>query len=237
MTEQRIPLVEIENLTWWYPWSPSMVFKNFNFKLYPKEFVFLTWKSGSWKTTLVKFLIRQLKPPKKTIFFNKEDISRFSDWEVQKYRRKLGVIFQDFKLVEWKTVWENVAYPLRLFGFPKDKIKEKVNKILYDLHLMEKKDELIPKLSWWEKQRVAIGRALVTNPDFIIADEPTWNLDWDTSKKIADIMVNLNKKWITILFITHDLMLVDYVKSKYEKIRVVDIDKIYWKGWNNSYKS
>lgn len=224
MWNQSIPLIEIENLTRGYPGSPSFVFKDFSFKLYPKEFVFIIGKSGSWKTTLVKFLIRQLKPPKKTIFFNKEDVSRFSDWEVQKYRRRLGVIFQDFKLIEWKTVWENIAYPLKLFRVPNNKIKEKVNKILYDLHLMDKKDELIPKLSWGEKQRVAIGRALITNPDFIIADEPTWNLDWETSKKIADIMISLNKQWNTILFITHDLMLVDYVKNKYPSSRVVNIN-------------
>jgi len=225
MTEKKTPLIEIENLTRWYPDSPSMIFKKFNFKLWPGEFVFIVGKSGVGKTTLVKFIIRQLRPPRKTIFFNKEDISRFSDKEVQKYRRQIGVIFQDFKLVDWKTVFENIAYPLEIFGFPKDKIKDKVNKLLYKLQLMDKKDELIPKLSWWEKQRVAIARALVHNPKFIIADEPTWNLDWEASKKIADILIELNKSWHTILFITHDLALLDYVKNKYSKVRVEEINR------------
>ena len=220
-----IPLIEIENLTWGYPGSPSMIFKNFNFKLFPWDFVFLLGKSWVWKTTLVKFLIRQLKPPKKTIFYNKEDISRFSSKEIQIYRRKIWVIFQDFKLIDWKTVYDNVAYPLYIQWIPKNKIKEKVHKVLYDLEIFDKKDELPPRLSGWEKQRVAIARALITKPDFIIADEPTWNLDWETSKKIVDILLDLHKKWNTIMFITHDIFLVDYVKQKWNDVKVVNMER------------
>jgi cell division transport system ATP-binding protein len=223
MTDKQIPLIEIENLTRWYPWNPSLIFKKFNFKLYPNDFAFILWKSWVWKTTLVKFLIRQLKPPRKTIFFNKEDISRFSDKEVQRYRRQIWVIFQDFKLIDWKTVEENVSYPLEILWVSRKKIKEKVNQLLYKLDLMDKKDEKIPNLSWWEKQRVAIARALINAPKFIIADEPTGNLDWETSKKIADILINLNLQWNTILFITHDLALVDYVKQKHKAAKVVEI--------------
>lgn len=215
-------LVEIQNLTWWYPKSPSFIFNNFNLNIYSKDFVFILWQSWIWKTTLVKFLIRQLTPPKKMIFHKKEDIARFSDIETQKYRRKIWVIFQDFKLIDYKTAKENIEYPLEIVWHKPEVINTRVNNILYSLNLMDKKNIPIPNLSWWEKQRVAIARALVTNPEFIIADEPTWNLDKSTSQNIADILVDLNKKWNTIIFITHDLDLVEYVSSKHE-VKIIKI--------------
>ncbi len=226
MEKKQIPLIEIENLTRWYPDDPHFIFQNFNFKLYPKEFKIILWKSGVWKTTLTKLLLRQLKPPIKTIFFNKEDLARFSDEEVQKYRRQIWVIFQDFKLIPWYTVEENLAYPLEIFNLSEEKIKEKVNNILKEIDLLEKKDIKPPLLSWWEKQRVAIWRALITNPKFIIADEPTGNLDWQNSTKIADLLINLNKKWNTILLITHDLQLVDYIKNKTNP-NIITLEKSY----------
>ncbi len=219
----QTPLIEIENLLWWYEKTHNYIFNKFNFKLFEWDFVVLLWKSWSWKTTMVKFLIRQLKPPKKSIFFKKEDIARFSNREVQKYRRNIGVIFQDFKLVDWKTVYENIAYNLEMRGEKKNKIEEKVNEVLYKVWLFDKKDEKIPKLSWWEKQRVAIARALVSNPQFIIADEPTWNLDMKNAKQIADLLIDLNNQWNTVLFITHDMTLVNYLKNKKKTIREIEI--------------
>jgi len=211
--KNKVPLVEIENLTWWYPDDPHLIFQNFNFKLYPQEFKIILGKSGVGKTTLTRLLLRQLKPPPKTIFFNKEDLSRFTDKEVQRYRRQIWVIYQDFKLIPWFTVKENIAYPLELFNLPSSEIKKRVEDILRQIDLIEKKDVRPSLLSWWEKQRVAIWRALITKPKFIIADEPTWNLDRQNTTKIADLLIDLNKKWNTILLITHDLQLVDYIKS------------------------
>ncbi len=218
-----LPLVEIENLTWWYPGDYKFLFNKFSFKLYENDFLILLWRSGSWKTTLVKFLIRQLKPPRKSIFFKKEDISRFSDAEVQKYRRNIWVIFQDFKLIDWKTVYENIAYILEMKWEKPDKIEEKVKNVLYKVWLYDKKDIKIPYLSWWEKQRVAIARALVSNPQFIIADEPTWNLDPLTAKQIVDLLLELNNQGNTVLFITHDMNLVSYIKSNKKWVREVDL--------------
>jgi len=218
-----VPLIEIENLKWWYESSYKFLFDNFSFKLYERDFLILLWRSGSGKTTLVKFLIRQLKPPRKTIYFKKEDISRFTDSEVQKYRRNIWVIFQDFKLIDWKTVYENIAYNLEMRGENKEKIEKKVNEVLYKVGLFDKKDVKIPYLSWWEKQRVAIARALVSNPQFIIADEPTGNLDPLTAKQIVDLLIDLNNQWNTVLFITHDMNLVSYLKSKKKWVREVDL--------------
>jgi len=221
-----LPLIEIENLKWWYPSSYKFLFNNFSFKLYEKDFLILLGRSWSGKTTLVKFLIRQLKPPRKTIFFKKEDISRFSDSEVQKYRRNIWVIFQDFKLIDWKTVYENIAYNLEMRWEKSEKIEKKVNDVLYKVWLFDKKDIKIPYLSWWEKQRVAIARALVSNPEFIIADEPTWNLDPITAKQIVDLLIDLNNQWNTVLFITHDMNLVTYIKSKKRWVREVDLSNL-----------
>lgn len=208
-------LVEIQWLTRWYPKSPSLIFDDFKFRLYKEDFCFIMGKSWVGKTTLAKFLIRQLQPPKKMIFYKKEDIARFTDTEVQKYRRQFGVVYQDFKLINWMNVEENIAYPLELLGYQKDKIKKKVNDIMYKMELMDKKDANISYLSWWEKQRVAIARALVWDPEFIIADEPTGNLDQQTSEKIADLLIELNRAGNTIVFITHDASLLKYVKNKY----------------------
>jgi len=221
-----LPLIEIENLKWWYETSYKFLFNNFSFKLYERDFLVLLWRSGAGKTTLVKFLIRQLKPPRKTIYFKKEDISRFTDSEVQKYRRNIGVIFQDFKLIEWKTVYENIAYNLEMRWEKKDKIEKKVKEVLYKVWLFDEKDVKIPYLSWWEKQRVWIARALVSTPEFIIADEPTGNLDPVTARQIVDLLIDLNNQWNTVLFITHDLNLVSYLKSKKKWIREVNLSSM-----------
>ncbi len=208
-------LVEVQWLTWWYPKTPSFVFDNFNFQLYNKDFYFILGESWVWKTTLVKFLIRQLTPPRKMIFHKKEDISRFSDKEIQKYRRKIWVIYQDFKLIDWKTVKENIILPLQIVWTPKEKIEAKAKDIIAKVGLTDKSDVYMPQLSWWEKQRTAMARALISSPEFIIADEPTGNLDWWTSVKIADMLIELNNQGNTILFITHDLKLINYVKEKH----------------------
>lgn len=108
------PLIDIQHLTWSYPDATKRIFDNFSMKVEKGDFCFLVGKSGAGKTTLVKFLLRQLCPPTKMIFFNKEDIARFSDREVQAYRSRIGVVFQDFKLIDWMTVEENMSFPLTL---------------------------------------------------------------------------------------------------------------------------
>lgn len=209
-------LIDIHGLSWSYPKSSGHVFDDLHISLHKHDFCFIVGKSGVGKTTLVKFLIRQIQPPTKMIFHKKEDIARFGVSEVQAYRRNIGVVHQDFKLIERKNVTENVEYPLEILGVKKNNRREKVKKILELLHLDHKADAAIWSLSWGEKQRVAIWRALINNPEFIIADEPTGNLDRTTSKRIADLFISLNKRGHTIVLITHDEKLIDYVQSVHE---------------------
>jgi len=214
--EQKTPLIRIQWLDWAYPKAPKNTLNNVNFELTKGSFCFIVGKSGVGKTTLTKFLLRQLQPPKWTIFHHRDDIARYSRGEIQAYRRKIGVVFQDCKLLDWKTVRENILYPLEIDSVKKDIQQEKLKNILSLLDLEEKEHILPASLSWWEKQRVAIARALIRNPEFLVADEPTGNIDHDASRMIADTCIDINKKWTTILFVTHDLSLIEYVQSKHD---------------------
>lgn len=225
MSWKKELLVDIQWLKWWYPKTPSMIFDNFQFKLHKWDFCFVLWKSWVWKTTLVKFLIWQIKPPKKMVFYRKEDMSRFSSWEIQRYRRKIWVVFQDYKLIDWKSVNDNILYPTQLIRQDAQKLEKKLNNILFKIKMMDKKDTLIPYLSGWEKQRVAIARALISNPEFIIADEPTWNLDGESSKEIIDILLELNRAWNTIVCITHNLQLINYAREINSELKVFTLKK------------
>lgn len=179
-------------------------------------------KSGVWKTTLVKFLMRQLVPPRRTVFHGKDDISRYSAREVQAYRRDIWVVFQDFKLVDRKTAEQNLRYPLEISDVTKREAKDRAWLMIERLGLWSQRSHLAPTLSGWEKQRVAIWRALINKPEFIIADEPTGNLDRASSKMIADLLIESNGLWNTILFITHDQELVKYVQGKHS-VKIVEL--------------
>lgn len=213
-------IIKIENLTRWYDMGQN-IFNRFNFQLDKWDFCFLTGKSWVGKTTLVKFLLRQLTPPHKMIFYKKEDLSRYDDDEVQLYRRNLWVVFQDYKIVDNQTAEENILLPLNITNEPID--QEHIKKILEILKISDKKDTLCRYLSWWEKQRVSIARALASNPEFIIADEPTGNLDRDNTTAIVDTLIELNKSGHTILFITHDQKLIEYCRERYDNVRVVEL--------------
>lgn len=211
---QEAPLIDIHNLHRTYPETQESIFADISLTINKQDFCFIVGKSGVGKTTLIKCLIRQLTPPHKMIFHNKEDISRFGASEVQAYRRKIGVVYQDFKLIDRKNVEENIRYPLEIAGVDTATQEQKIIEVLEMIWLQDKKNVKIPLLSWWEKQRVAIGRALINNPEFIIADEPTGNLDTETSHKIVDTLIDLNTKGHTIVFITHNLHLIEYVNSR-----------------------
>lgn len=149
------------------------------------------------------------------VFYKDEDLSRFSDQEVQHYRRKVGIIFQDYKLIPDKSVEENVLFPLEMHHVDHEIAKQKLESVLERVHMLHKRHEKADTLSGGEKQKVAIARALITNPDFIIADEPTGNLDREAAKMIADLLIEAHKEGNTILFITHSTQLVEYVQAKH----------------------
>ncbi len=151
-----------------------------------------------------------------------EDMSEFSDAEIQRYRRKIGIIFQDYQLINSLSPKENVIYPLVLEGVPLTEIKKKYDAVntLLDISSIETRE--IKKLSWGEKQKIAMARAIIHAPDFIIADEPTGNLDQESSLQIADILIKANQIGNTIVLITHDTALLEYLK-KNTKVKTITL--------------
>jgi len=209
-------LVNVEELTRWFWDTPELLFNKFNFSLYKWDFTILMWKSWAGKTVFSKFLTRKIKAPKWVIHYKMSDISTFSDDEVQLYRRKLWLVFQDYKLFDYMTVKENIIYPLKIYWVWEASIEAKYNRIRKELNLIPFEDRQIKKLSGGEKQFVNIARAIIHDPELIIADEPTWNLDWENTQKVADIFMRLNKEWKTVLLFTHDIHLLNYIKKSTE---------------------
>lgn len=217
-------LIEISWLSRSYPATWVNLFENFALTLDSGDFCFVMWRSGVGKTTLVKLLMRQLTPPLGTMFHKKDDLARLSSQEVQAYRRSIGVVYQDYKLVDRKTVRENVSYTLYMQGMWEEEIYERTTQILEQVGIADKQNDLPHSLSWWEKQKVAIARALVHNPEFLIADEPTGNLDWQSTMEIADLLGELHSRGITILCITHDPQFIEYCRNQ-RPVRVLTVDK------------
>ena len=216
-TSNRQPhdlLIHAKDLTRGYPSSPSMVFFKFNFGLYKHDFCVITGKSGVGKTTLAKLITGQYPVAKKMLFHRQEDLSRFSAQEIQNLRKKIGIIFQDYKLIPRKTVRENISYPLDLAGMPSTIKTQTIDNIIKLIGLIAVADTAVDKLSGGEQQLVALARAIVHRPEFVIADEPTGNLDPEQTRKVADLLIQLNDMGHTIMLITHDESLRDYIKHK-----------------------
>jgi len=211
---ERFPLIAIKDLTRWYPDSKKPLFRKLNFELFKWEFTVIIWKSGVWKSTIVKFLIWQFRPYTRTVYYRMDDMAHYTDEDIQRYRRKIWIVFQDYKLIDALSVKENIIYPLRIQWDDDITIQAKYRNITSKLHIEDINKLDCNTLSGWEKQKVAIARAMVNNPEFIIADEPTWNLDWEYTQEIGDLLVEANNSWNTILLITHDVHLLNYIKSK-----------------------
>lgn len=190
--------------------------------LQANEFFVLTGKSGTGKSTLVKFITGKLIPPEKTIFYNKQDISTLTSDDVQILRKRLGIIFQDYQLLEDLSVRDNIIYPLELYELGEAIIESKLKQVLQKVNVKHLLDKPVKLLSAGEKQRVALARALIHDPEFIIADEPTGNLDRENTQMVADILIEANKTGNTIFLITHDIHLLNYLKAKHPiKLHVI----------------
>lgn len=206
-------LMYTKDLTRWYPGSPSMTFYKLNIWLYKHDFCLVTGKSGSGKTTLAKLLMGQYSVPKKMLYHKQEDMSRFSPREVQELRRKIGAVFQDHKLIGWKTVRENISFPLSLLEMPLAIKHQTIDNIIKQIGLIHQSDVLVSHLSEGEKQLVCLARALVHRPEFLLIDEPSGNLDPEQTRRIADILIQMHDVGHTILLLTHDEMLAQYVRE------------------------
>lgn len=193
---------------------------NINIHIDKGEFVFIVGPSGAGKSTFVKILTHELVPETGSVIVNNIKINKLKPSKVPYYRRSLGVVFQDFRLLSEKTVFENIAFVLRVTGAKSKDIKERVNKVLDLVGLRGKEKELPSKLSGGEQQRVAIARALVNQPTLLIADEPTGNLDPKTSEEIMKLFTEINHMGTTIIMVTHNKDLVNAMHK-----RVVNIEE------------
>ena len=194
------------------------------------EFVFVIGASGSGKSTFIKMLYREEKPDKGEIFIGGINVAKLKNRKVYKLRRKLGVVFQDFKLLPKLTVYENVAYALEVFALDKKIIHNQVMKVLNLVGLKGKLRQYPDQLSGGEQQRVAIARAIVNEPNILICDEPTGNLDPHTSMEIMKVLEEINKLGTTIIMATHDKEIVNKMKKRVIYIEEGKLIKDYEKG-------
>ncbi len=215
-------LIEVKNLSRWYRDNPDPLFRDLSFSLEEKEFFVLTGHSGTGKTTLVKFITGKLTPPNDAIFYNSQDIATFTQEDIQILRKRMGIIFQDYQLLEDLSVKENITYPLHLYELGETVIESKLRQVLQKVNVKHLLDKPAKLLSSGEKQRVALARALIHDPEFIIADEPTGNLDRENTQVVADILIEASKAGNTIFLITHDIHLLNYLKEKHKiKLHVI----------------
>lgn len=194
------------------------------------EFVFIIGPTGCGKSTLIKMLYREEKPKEGSIIVGGIDVAKLRDGKVYKLRRKIGVVFQDFKLLQKANVFENVAFALEVFGSPKEEIYEKVIKVLDLVGLKGKVKQYPNQLSGGEQQRVAIARAIVNGPKILICDEPTGNLDEVTSMEIMKVLDEINKLGTTIIMVTHDTKIVSKMKKRVILLDAGRMVKDYKKG-------
>lgn len=198
----------MENISKVYP-GGSVALQDVNVHIEPGEFVFLVGPSGAGKSTFIKLLFREVLPTEGNIYVDGIDLLNLKHDEIPYMRRKLGIIFQDYRLLPDRTVYENVAFAMEVIETPRRKIKRTVLNVLELVGLRSRANAYPNELSGGEQQRIAIARAIVNNPRLVIADEPTGNLDPETSWEIMQIFKEINETGTTIVMATHDKDIVD----------------------------
>lgn len=209
-----IAMISLHSVTKYYHQTNSPVLKDINLTIKPGEFVSIVGQSGAGKTTLVKLLIAEEKPSKGKIELGGWDITNIGSSVVPYLRRQIGVIFQDFKLLPKKTVFENVSFALEVSGAPTSRIKQIVPQVLNLVGLGNKFERYPGQLSGGEQQRVVIARSLVHKPKVIIADEPTGNLDSINTEEIVEILKKINEFGTTIVLVTHNREVVNQLRRR-----------------------
>lgn len=203
---------------------------NFNLSIKTGDFVFVIGASGSGKSTLIKLLHREEKPDSGKIILGGIDVSKLRNRKVYKLRRKLGIVFQDYKLLPKLTVFENVAFALEIFGLPKNEVRQKTIKAIELVGLKNKAKQFPNHLSGGEQQRVAIARAIVNEPKLLLCDEPTGNLDPKISLEIVKVLETINKNGTTVIMATHDKEIVDSMKKRVVVIEDGKLERDYKEG-------
>ena len=215
------PVITLDHVTKIYEAQPNNpALSDISLHIFPGEFVFLVGHSGSGKSTFINLLIRQIKPTKGKIYIADEDLTQMRNWRVPYLRRNIGCVFQDFKLLPNKTVFENVAFALEVIGKSRHVIRTQVPEVLRLVGLQDKMNKRPDQLSGGEQQRVSIARAIVNRPPLLICDEPTGNLDPQNSRGIMDLLERINRTGTTVLVATHDREMVDNMRR-----RVIALDK------------
>ena len=221
MPQQGVPVITFDHVSKVYPAQPNKpALDNVSLQIFPGEFVFLVGHSGSGKSTLVRLIIRELKPSSGKIIIANEDLGAMKNRHVPYLRRNIGFVFQDFKLLPNKTVYENVAFALEVIGKSRHVIRTQVPEVLRMVGLQEKISKMPDQLSGGEQQRVSIARAIVNRPPLLVCDEPTGNLDPQTSRGIMDLLERINRTGTTVLVATHDREMVDNMRR-----RVIALDQ------------
>jgi cell division transport system ATP-binding protein len=214
-----VPVVDLRDATVVYP-GGHVALERVSLEINRGEFAFVVGPTGCGKSTLIKMLIREVEVASGNVYIAGRDINRMKSQKVPLLRRRIGTVFQDFKLLPNRTVYDNVAYALQVIGAPRAEIRQKVPEILRLVGLQAKIHNYPDQLSGGEQQRVSIARAFVNHPPLLLADEPTGNLDPETSIGIMQLLYRINRTGTTVLVVTHDSSLVDKMRR-----RVIALDE------------
>lgn len=210
-------MIIFKNVTVKYD-KENYALKYFSLHIKEGEFVFIIGKTGAGKSTIFKLLTKQITPSSGNIKVFKNNLDRITNKNLPYYRRNLGVIYQDFKLLDDRNVYSNISFAQEVIGVNSFKIKKRVNNVLNLVGLRNKYRKMPKELSGGEQQKVAIARAIINKPKIILADEPTGNLDEISTNEIIDLLLNINKQGTTVVVITHDLHMVSRLNKRVIRI-------------------
>lgn len=219
VNEKNEPIIILKDVEKEYS-SGTHALKGISLRINKGEFVFIVGSSGSGKSTLIRLLLKEVEPSKGSIYVNGYFVHRMKRKQIPKLRRTMGVVFQNFRLLKDRDVYENIAFAQRAVGVPAFKIRKRVPQVLSMVSIMDKVNANPSQLSGGEQQRVAIARALVNKPMLLLADEPTGNLDPKNSWEIMNLLEEINKMGTTVVVVTHNSEIVDAMKK-----RVITLEK------------
>ncbi len=207
-------MISFENVSMHYRRSAVPALDNVSFEIADGEFVFLVGQSGAGKSSILRLLMREVTPQAGTVVVDEVNVGKLRRRKIPVLRRKFGMVFQDFRLLPEKSVSENVAFAMQILGKTRKEIKQTVPQVLDLVGLLDKSNRRPNQLSGGEQQRVAIARALINRPSILLADEPTGNLDPDTTIDIMRLLDQINRAGTTVLMATHDASIVDQMRKR-----------------------